>query len=438
MHWQKLKSLRAGRFARTALVLGVTAGTVGGLLLGAEAAQATLGTNPGHVALVPPTGQVSSTPTWATDVACASGFQGSAVFRAVKADGSTVSISQATNSVATPFSGNLQASLSAIQSLSVIPNGGTQELVVICFSGPSLTGTQDPEMNIALHYSADGATYTTDTNFGGGGGGGGALNTTTTLAAAPDPANVGDTVTLTATETASDNSHPAGSVQFQSGGTAIGGPVAVDANGEATTTTSFAAAGSVNLSAVFAPTDATGFNGSTGTVTETVNSSGGGGGGGTSGSEPLAVTVPASGAGGFTLTVATGTVTLTVSGDSATGSLNPITVADTRNEAPGWSVSGQADDFTGTGTAAGSTISGDQLGWTPTDSSIATGAMLGDPVTPGSPGLGGTAGTLASAHAGNGVGTSVLGADLTLAIPAGTQAGDYTSSLTVTAVTSLP
>ena len=52
--------------------------------------------------------------------------------------------------------------------------------------------------------------------------------------------------------------------------------------------------------------------------------------------------------------------------------------------------------------------------------------------------LGSTAGTLTSAHAGNGVGTSVLGADLTLAIPAGTQAGDYTSSLTVTAVTSLP
>lgn len=162
MHWQKLKSLRAGRFARTALVLGVTAGTVGGLLLGAEAAQATLGTNPGHVALVPPTGQVSSTPTWATDVACASGFQGSAVFRAVKADGSTVSISQATNSVATPFSGNLQASLSAIQSLSVIPNGGTQELVVICFSGPSLTGTQDPEMNIFVTYNADGTYATSD------------------------------------------------------------------------------------------------------------------------------------------------------------------------------------------------------------------------------------------------------------------------------------
>jgi hypothetical protein len=110
----------------------------------------------------------------------------------------------------------------------------------------------------------------------------------------------------------------------------------------------------------------------------------------------------------------------------------------TRNTFPGWSVSGQASDFTGSGTAAGSTISGNLLGWSPTDTSIAPGATLGGTVVPGDPGLGSTAATLASAHAGSGVGVSVLSATLALAIPVAARPGDYAGSLTVTAVTSLP
>jgi len=153
-------------------------------------------------------------------------------------------------------------------------------------------------------------------------------------------------------------------------------------------------------------------------------------------SEPVIVAVPATGI--FTLTVATGTVTLTVSGATAIGVLNPITVSDTRNTYPGWSVSGQVSDFTGSGTAAGRTMSGNQLGWMPTGTSLATGVTLGGTVTPGSPGLGSTAAVLAQAFAGGGVGTSALGANLTLAIPATAAAGPYASTLTVTAVTSLP
>jgi len=45
---------------------------------------------------------------------------------------------------------------------------------------------------------------------------------------------------------------------------------------------------------------------------------------------------------------------------------------------------------------------------------------------------------LAQAPAGGGFGTSVLGANLTLAIPATATAGPYTSTLTLTAVTALP
>jgi hypothetical protein len=154
--------------------------------------------------------------------------------------------------------------------------------------------------------------------------------------------------------------------------------------------------------------------------------------------EPLAVTVPASGS--FTLTVATGTVTLTsdAAGDTATGALNPITVSDTRNTYPGWSVTGQTSSFTGSGTANGSTISGNQLGWVPADSSLATGATLGGPVIPAAPGLGTTAAVLASADPGGGAGTSVLGANVTLDIPVTAAAGPYLSTLTVTAITTGP
>ena len=254
--------------------------------------------------------------------------------------------------------------------------------------------------------------------------------TTTSLTASANPATVGQTVTLTATETAADGTHPAGSVQFEVGGTAIGAPVAVTPAGAAATTISFGSTGTMSLSAVFTPAGLTDYGASTGAYTETVQAAPP-----NSGIEPLTVTVPASGS--FTLTVATGTVTLTVSGSGATGVLNPVTVSDTRNTFPGWSVSGQESDFAGSGTAAGYTFSGNQLGWVPTDTALGTGVTLGGTVTPAAPGLGTTAAVLAQAAAPNGSGTSVLGANLTLAIPATAAAGPYTGSLTITAVTSL-
>jgi hypothetical protein len=149
----------------------------------------------------------------------------------------------------------------------------------------------------------------------------------------------------------------------------------------------------------------------------------------------MAVRVPAVGA--FTLTVdTTDTVTLTVSGSSATAATTQVTVSDTRNTSPGWSVSGQAADFTGNG---GASISGNQLGWTPASTgTLPQGVTLGGTVAPAAPGLGTTSAVLASAPAGSGNGTSTLGANLTMAIPATAAAGAYTSSLTATAVTTLP
>jgi hypothetical protein len=404
------KTPRARRLARAAMFVGVACATAGGMVLGAGAAHAALGTEPGDVALTPGSGATTGTPTWATTVACNTGFQGSAVFRLVLPSGATQSISGATNSVTAAFNGTLLDSIQTIAEVYGLANGSTSELVVVCYSGASLTGTASPEMDTFLTLSADGSSYSTSSSPPS------ATSTTTTLSAS-----------------ASDSTNPAGSVQFEVGGTAIGSPVAVNSSGVATTTTTFASAGTQALSAVFTPTS-TSYASSTGTFSETVNVATTS----TTGSEPIAVTVPA--VGSFTLTVATGTVTLAVNsaGTSAAGALNPITVSDTRNTFPGWSVSGQASNFTGSGTAAGQSIAGNQLGWVPTDTSLATGATLGPTVTGAAPGIGTTAAVLASAVPGGGVGTSALGANLNLIIPASTEAGPYASTLTVTAVTTGP
>lgn len=96
-----------------------------------------------------------------------------------------------------------------------------------------------------------------------------AANTTaTTLSPSPaSPTTQGTSVTLTATVTASDDSTPAGSVQFKEDGTAIGTPVSVtptDADHETATYTSSAFnPGQHTFTATFSPTDGTSYGGST-------------------------------------------------------------------------------------------------------------------------------------------------------------------------------
>lgn len=160
MNLPKLKPLPSGRLGRTALVLTVA----GGMLFSAAGiAEASVGNNPGAVNLNPTTGPLSSKPTWATTVACNPGFQGSAVLREVHSDGVTTNtVSPVVNGTAAAFNGTLQATMAQIQSAGGIATGSTQELVVVCFSGASLTGTSDNEMNIFVTYNADG-TYTTGT-----------------------------------------------------------------------------------------------------------------------------------------------------------------------------------------------------------------------------------------------------------------------------------
>jgi hypothetical protein len=423
MEGKKPKTPRAGRLARAALMTAVATATAGALVFSAGAAHAAVGKNPGAVTLSPASGTTTgAAPTWATSTACATGFQGSAVFRIVLPSGATQSLAGAVANPTAPFGGTLSSNISTLQAAFGIGDG-TYEMVVFCFSGGSLTGSSDPEMDEFL--TITGTNYTESAT-----GPSGPASTTTNLSAQPNPVQTGGTITLTATEVASDGTNPAGSIQFESGGTAIGAAVPVSSTGVASTTTTAGAAGTVTLSAIFTPTDTTHYAGSTGTFSETVTATNP-----NQGSEPIAVTVPSTGS--FTLTVATGTVNLTPNstGTTAAGNLNPVTVSDTRNSFPGWQVTGQEGTFTGSGTAAAGTISGNQLGWTPNDTSLGTGVTLGPTVAPASPGLGTTAGVLAQAHAPNGTGTSVLGAALLLDIPSSAPAGPYAGTLTITAIT---
>jgi hypothetical protein len=125
-----------------------------------------------------------------------------------------------------------------------------------------------------------------------------------------------------------------------------------------------------------------------------------------------------------------GTATATGANFTAAGALNDVIVTDTRAGGAGaysWSISGQVADFT-TGSAS---FSGGYLGWTP---KVVSGtATAGAAVT--STQVGGTGLAGASLLAGSNAATSAtIGADLSLVIPGSTAAGDYKTTLTLTAV----
>jgi hypothetical protein len=251
----------------------------------------------------------------------------------------------------------------------------------------------------------------------------------------PSTPAAGQNATLTATLTG-PNGTPAGTVQFWAGGTAVGGPVTLSPQGTASTAVVFTFPGLNQLTATYTP-GAGNYTGTSLTTTVRVLPAGAL----STGNVPLAVAAPVTGS--FSLTVQTqGVVTLTTSADgsSATGVTPPIVVDETQNTYPGWSVTGQAASFTGSGTAAGGSMPGNQLGWTPAASPLAAGAVLGPVVAPGSPGLGSTAAVLADAPAGNGngFGTTSLDPALLLAIPPTVPAGPYAGSVTISAIVGFP
>jgi ABC-type phosphate transport system substrate-binding protein len=249
------------------------------------------------------------------------------------------------------------------------------------------------------------------------------VGTITMVTTSPTPPTADQAVTLTATVTSPSTNTPAGTVQFLIGSTAFGNPVTLDSSGVASTTETFTTPGTLVLNAIFTPADPAAFLGSVGSLSVTVLPS------------PYVVgmtlTLTNPPAGAFTFTApATSTSIMTQNGSTATGVLNPMTITDSRNTYPGWSVVGQATDFTNPASQPAGDISGNQLGWAPNDTSLAPGAVLGNSTGGG---LGSFAAVLAFAKAGTGFGTSTFGANLTLAIPPTAPSGNYSSTLTLTA-----
>jgi hypothetical protein len=432
------------RLKRFAAVAGVGALVVGGAVLGttqANAAVTQFGTGTG-LTLSPASGAAGSaantTPTFSS-TACPSGDNGSATINVLDPTTPAGTTPQNINAsqvagpfipASTPFSGTWIQTLGSLEGAAAGNNiaAGVQfEVAVECFSDSQATQNGTYVNSTFVTINSDGSFTANQTASGPPQ----AVNLT--LTANPNPATSGQTVTLTATTSVSGAT---GTVQFENNGTNINTTPAQVSGGVATT--SFTAptvttATTETLTAVYTPSG-TFTAGTGGSLSLPVNPAPA-----NSGAIPLAVSVPASGS--FTLTVDTATlVNLTATGLTAAGVTTPIGVSDTRNTFPGWSVSGQDSAWTGTGTAAGGTFSGDQLGWVPTDTALAQGVTLGATVTPAAPGLGTAAATLASVHAGleNGFGTSTLGANLSLVIPPTAPAGPYTSGLTISAVTSNP
>lgn len=111
----------------------------------------------------------------------------------------------------------------------------------------------------------------------------------------------------------------------------------------------------------------------------------------------------------------------------ASGTLPEITVSDTREASKGWTVTGKTTAFKD----GANTFGGNGLGWAPTGSGTEGVVTLGEYVVPGSTnGLSATS-TMASA---TGASTAKLNTGVHLLAPTDAPAGDYTSTLTVTAI----
>jgi phosphate ABC transporter phosphate-binding protein len=263
-----------------------------------------------------------------------------------------------------------------------------------------------------------GATQCTGTSSG-------PIGTITTVTTSPKTPIAGQPVNLTATVTTPSTTTPAGTVQFFIGSTAFGNPVTLDSSGVATATGTITTAGTLVVNATFTSADPTALLSSAGILTITVVPS--------PDAIGMTLTVTNPPAGAFTFTAPTSsTITMTQNGSTATGVMSPLTITDSRNTYPGWSVVGQATDFTNPASRPAGDIPGNELGWAPDDTSLATGAALGNPIGPGTPGLGTVAAVLGYANAGAGFGTSTFGANLTLAIPPTAPSGDYSGVLTLT------
>jgi hypothetical protein len=269
----------------------------------------------------------------------------------------------------------------------------------------------------------------------------GVVNPTTTSLSAPATVNQFTPATFNVTTTPGTSS---GSVTLTEGGTTLG--TGTVTNGAGTVSGTFTTQGSHTVVANFTPSDPTLGPSSSAPVTVTVGASLG-----VSANETIETTVAA---GSLTISVASSAKVILptpVLDPNAgvlvtTGDINPVTVTDTRAGAPGFTVSGIVTDFSD-GAASPHLINGYDLGWQPfivdANASLpnltagptvnpAPGAQPG--VTPSDASLGLKSLRTMATNPVGGLGTTHLGAHLTLDAPTSTLAGTYDATLTLTAI----
>ena len=410
---------------RSAVLAGLVGIAVVGALVMPVAASAHVsnppkGSAPGKLVLSPATGNANTSPTWSTTQACPADHQAGAFLVGYDNAG----IGQQFSDTFSPGNGNITpkpvlAPMGAlVGQLGAIPD--TYEFTVICVA--SLTDTV-PVQSTFVTFAADGSWTTSATPPAG------AVSTTTNVTTSTNAVGNGGMVTFPATVAPTT---AVGKVEFLDGATSIGLVNLV--NGSAQLQAPLTGLGQHTVTAKFEPTDVNAFTGSQGTVSVTVT-------GGNVQSETINVNVPQS-EGPFILTVSSNPVSLStaaLSADfthfSASGTLSDVTVSDERNQTqPGWRVSGQIGNFSD-GTH---TIPGNSLGWTPAvkTQNPAADVVAGPVVAAGStPGLSASS-LLASAAVNKGLHTTVLNAALDFEVPSSTKPGNYSATLTITAVPS--
>jgi hypothetical protein len=413
---------------RSAVLVGLVGVAMGAFLLVPGAASADVPNPPfgqfnGGLTLSVTSGTGAEQPNWTAGHACPAGTANATLV--TWDNGTPIAEQGLSNPVPGTDVGTAGFGNQMLFPMSLVPAiaGGTlptqYEFAVDCHATAGVQGTI-LDYTI-VNFAADGSWRVNSTA--------GPTATTTTLSATPSTVQVGGNVTLNATVSPAA---AAGSVQFKDGSANLGSPVAVTSGAAQFSTTSLTAGGH-QITAVFTPTDATAFSGSTSnSASVTVTSS-------LVQPETINVNIP-SAEGILVLTVSSTPVQMSqavLSADSttfsSTGTLGDVTVSDGRNQShPGWRVTGQVSDFTN-GT---NTIDGNGLGWTPSikTPNAANDVVAGPAVAAGSnPGLKQGSG-LASAAAAKGLGTTVLSAALSLTAPSSTAAGSYSATLTITAI----
>jgi hypothetical protein len=126
-----------------------------------------VGSEPGSLKFNPASGDTTLTPTWSTSDGCPAAYNGSAQVAVFNVSGTLLSsISNVAYDVRGPFTGELDGSISAILRFAHVPNGGSLEFAVGCYSNIGAVGKFTWIQSTLVTLSSDGKSYSTSAPSG--------------------------------------------------------------------------------------------------------------------------------------------------------------------------------------------------------------------------------------------------------------------------------